>query len=163
SILLYVVMQGDRFLVGSARTLSQIAGNWLDAAWQGVRVFDKTDLALFSIAVSITLIPTTLIGRVIGNMVFPALSRNQSDPARFQRVYAACAVVKSVAGTAAAVFFIFAGASATALIYTDSYRGVGAFIGWLGVIQALRVLRGSIQGASLAMGDSQLPLWALIA
>jgi hypothetical protein len=49
------------------------------------------------------------------------------------------------------------------MIYTDSYRGVAAFIGWLAVIQALRVLRGSPQGASLAMGDSQLPLWALIA
>src|SRR5262249_31264049 len=98
SILLYVVMQGDRFLVGSAATLSKIASDWLGAGWHPSRVFDKTDLALFSIAVSITLIPTTLIGRVIGNMVFPALSRNQADPVRFQRVYSACAVVNSVAG-----------------------------------------------------------------
>ena len=163
SILLYVVMQGDRFLVGSAATLTKITTDWLGAAWQPARVFDKTDLALFSIAVSITLMPTTLIARVIGNMVFPALARNQADPARFRRVYSACAVLNAIAGTSAAVFFILAGENATALIYTESYRGVGAFIGWLGVIQALRILRGSLQGASLAMGDSQLPLWSLAA
>ncbi len=163
SVLLYVVMQGDRFLVGSAATLTTLATDWFGAAWQSTHVFDKTDLALFSIAVSITLMPTTLIARVIGNMVFPALSRNQADPVRFQRVYSACAVLNAIAGTSAAVFFILAGANATALIYTESYRGVGAFIGWLGVIQALRILRGSLQGASLAMGDSQLPLWSLVA
>lgn len=63
----YFARQGDYFVVG--------------------RLMDATSLGFYSRAYSLMQLPLTFFGRALSRVLFPAASKVQDDPARFQRAF----------------------------------------------------------------------------
>ena len=64
-LLMLLVSQGDRFLIGSAESLSIFARDWLGITANAIHAYDKVDLALYSIAISLTFMPQIFASRTI--------------------------------------------------------------------------------------------------
>jgi len=163
SLLMLLVSQGDRFLIGSAETLSQLLQGW--SSWFGPlpepeQIYDKAALAVYSIAVSLTFLPQTLAAKTIPALFLPILSSLQGNRAAFARSYQTCLGLMSLLATLLATGFLFCGTEVTVLIYSDRYAGVAPFIGWLGIASAIRVLRMGPTVAAYAEGDTKILLYA---
>lgn len=133
-VLMFLIWQGDRVLVGSA--------------------YDMTQLALYSVALAITSPPIELLGKVTTLVLLPPLARAQKNKERFGELYAFLAQALSLGGITFAAFFIILGPGIVTLLYGSRYSEVGAFIGWFAVMQMLRLIRIVPTTAVLAMGDT---------
>jgi O-antigen/teichoic acid export membrane protein len=161
-LLMLLVSQGDRFLIGSAESLSIFASDWLGMTANAIHAYDKVDLALYSIAISLTFMPQIFASRTIPTLFLPGLSSLRDDPERHAQLFGSCLRFLSVLGTALAVGFLLSGTTLTVLIYSDRYAGVSPFIGWLGVATGIRILRmGPVVGA-FSKGDTKIPLFGNI-
>ena len=133
-VLMFLIWQGDRILVGSG--------------------YDMTQLALYSVAMTVTSPPTDLLTKASSTVLLPPLARAQDDKERFGELYAFLAQALSLGGIAFATLFIILGPSIIELLYGARYAGVGAFIGWFAVLQTLRLIRVAPTTAVLALGDT---------
>ncbi len=141
-VLMFLIWQGDRILVGSA--------------------YDMTQLALYSVAMTVTATPTDLLNRASSVVLLPPLARAQNDKGRFVELYTFLAQTLSLGGIAFAAFFIILGPGIVEMLYGARYLGVGAFIGWFAVMQMLRLIRVVPTTAALAKGDTVACLLANI-
>lgn len=139
-LLMFLIWQGDRLLVGSA--------------------YDMTQLALYSVAMTVTSPPTELLTKASSTVLLPPLARAQADRDRFSEIYAVLAQALSLGGIAFAALFIILGPGIVELLYGARYAGVGAFIGWCAVLQVLRLIRVAPTTAVLALGDTMACLLA---
>ena len=133
-VLMFLIWQGDRVLVGSA--------------------YDMTQLALYSVAMTVTAAPTDLLSRASSVVLLPPLARAQNNAERFAELYGFLAQALSLGGIVVAVFFIILGPGLVELLYGARYAGVGPFIGWFAVMQMLRLIRTVPTTAALAKGDT---------
>ncbi|HOF39806.1 MAG TPA: oligosaccharide flippase family protein [Candidatus Hydrogenedentes bacterium] len=133
-VLMFLIWQGDRILVGSA--------------------YDMTQLALYSVAMTVTATPTDLLSRASSVVLLPPLARAQDYAERFAELYGFLAQALSLGGIIVAVFFIILGPGLVELLYGARYVGVGPFIGWFAVMQMLRLIRTVPTTAALAKGDT---------
>ena len=163
SMLFFVAQQTDRVLIGGSSTITNAVGRMLDWDLTLVTAFSKSDLAIFSVALIVTQMPSVIVGRVLGTQIFPALARNRGDEARFGELYVLGTLVNVVLNSMAAIFFVIGGEALLVLIYSERYSGVDVFIGWLALSMVFRSVRGAVQGAAIARGDSKLPLLGLSA
>ena len=133
-LLMFLIWQGDRILVGSA--------------------YDMTQLALYSVAMAVTATPTDLLNRASSVVLLPPLARAQKNKDRFREIYAVLAQALSLGGISVAVSFIILGQGIVELLYGARYVGVGPFIRWFAVMQMLRLIRTVPTTAALAKGDT---------
>lgn len=132
--LMFGILQGDRAVIGFDMTM--------------------TDLGIYSVGLTLTLMPATLIFRVVGPIVLPLLARVQHDQVSFAGRYKLCAGGLAVCGLAMSVPLIVSGGPLVVLLFGSQYSAVGAFIGWLALAQFFRILRGAPTTAALAFGDT---------
>lgn len=137
-LLMFLVFQGDRVIVGSA--------------------YDMATLGVYSVAYSITFVPTTMISKVASSVLLPLLSREQGDSRKFIALYAMSVCVLCVVGIAVSTGFILLGHQLVLITYGAKYATVESFIGWMAVMQMLRVIRLGPSIASMAWGDTRNPL-----
>ncbi|MCP5066715.1 MAG: oligosaccharide flippase family protein [bacterium] len=159
-LLMLIVSQGDRFLIGSAESLSVISTAWLGEAADQIHFYDKIDLALYAIAASLAFMPQIFAARTAAPLFLPSLSSLQDDPQGYARQFRSCFRFLSVAGTAMAVGFLLSGTTVTVLVYSEQYAGVGPFIGWLGIATGVRILRMAPVIAAFSQADTKIPLLA---
>ncbi len=133
-VLMFLIWQGDRILVGSA--------------------YDMTQLAVYSVALTVTSPSTDLLTKASSTVLLPPLARSQSNPERFANIYGFLAHALSLSGVVFAVSFIILGQGFVQLLYGARYAGVGAFIGWFAVMQMMRLFRVVPTTAVLALGDT---------
>lgn len=150
-LLLFVIMDGDRFLIGSARRLFPASRLTL------------TDLGIYSVAFALTMGPANLVSNLSTSIFLPLLSRVQTVRSSFERRYAACSQILAVLGAAMAISFLLLGGRLVVLIYGMKYAAASAFIAWLGAMWSLRAVRVSPTSAALALGDSRNSMYANIA
>jgi O-antigen/teichoic acid export membrane protein len=141
-LLLFVILDGDRFIIGSAH-----------------RLFPKSsltlaDLGIYSVAFALTMAPAMLISTVSASIFLPVLSRANTLRQQFERRYSAYVQGLAVVATGIAVSFILCGGWMVTLIYGANYAPAGGFIGWLGAMWSLRVIRNGPTIAALSLGDS---------
>ncbi|MBX3177318.1 MAG: oligosaccharide flippase family protein [Candidatus Hydrogenedentes bacterium] len=137
-LLMFLVFQGDRMIVGAA--------------------YDMTQLGVYSVAFTTTFVPTMVITKVASALLLPLLSRVQTDIRSFMEYYALSVCALCLIGVAFSTGFVLLGQQVVVLTFGERYGAVGSFIGWLGVMQMIRVLRVGPTIASMAWGDTRMPL-----
>ena len=134
-VLMFAVLQGDRAVVG--------------------RFFSLEVLASFSVAASLTMVPSMLAARTISSLLLPLLASAQCDASRFNRLYADCCGLQSLLCLTFGSAYIAFGYWAVVLIYGDRYASAAPLVIGLGVMQSLRLMRVTPNMAAMALGDTQ--------
>jgi len=144
-VLLFVIMQGDRFVIGAADNLfSRVT-------------YSKTLLGFYSAAFVLSSSIVDAILSVLTPMIFPLLTSVQNDQAQFQKRYRFCihfyASISSITG----IFFILMGSWLMVLVYGKQYAEAGLLMICLGAMNSIRLFRTAPTTISLAKGDSRNP------
>lgn len=161
-LLLFFVLQGDSFLIGSAQAIDSIG----DAIWEGRlqwRVYSKDDLAIYALAMGFTIVPMMMLAKISTALFLPILAEAH---ARKQSMESRAAMVSETMAVSAALIasvFVLAGTFLVVTVYTDKYLGVKPIIGWLGAMQAIRILRIGPTITALAHADSRNSLRSNVA
>lgn len=150
-LLLFLIFQGDRFVIGAAKQLFPRND------------YSLGDLGVYSVAFALTLAPSMVVASVASQLFLPLLSRAQNDRAQFERRYAVCSQLVALASGLISIPFIVAGGSMVTIIYGVKYAAAAKFIGWLGAMQFLRTLRVAPTLAAMALGDTENAMYANIA
>jgi acetyltransferase-like isoleucine patch superfamily enzyme/O-antigen/teichoic acid export membrane protein len=142
-LLMFVIFQGDLFVIGSAGRLF---------GWDG---YPLQDIGVYAAAFSLTLAPALLVSRVFSSLLLPILSQAQTQPREFGRAYELAALVLSLVGGALALPFVVGGGWLVSLVFGADFAGASEFVGVLAAMQALRVIRVAPTLAAMARGDTQ--------
>jgi O-antigen/teichoic acid export membrane protein len=142
-LLLFMIWEGDRFVIGSAHRLFSRNN------------YTLADLGAYSVAFALTQAPGTIVGNVSQSLFLPLLSRAQGLRDQFERRYLACTQAVSLTAVIVATGFILAGARVVTLVYGHKYAEAGIFIGWLSAMWALRILRTAPTLAAMAYADTR--------
>jgi O-antigen/teichoic acid export membrane protein len=113
------------------------------------------DLAVYAVAAMLAMTPGLLLLRVAGSVILPLLSRVQESKEEFERRYSFCAQTLCLVSGCVAVFLVVLGPPLIVRIYGDKYVAACTLIGWLGVMQALRMIRAVPTVAAMAKGDTK--------
>jgi O-antigen/teichoic acid export membrane protein len=139
-VLFFGVSQGDRVIVGTAYTM--------------------TDLGIYSVSAGFVITLSASLFRVINTLSLPPLARAQDDPGEFVRRYGICSMAFSLMAAVCGAFLIVAGEPLVVLFYGEPYRAAGVLVGWLAAAQSMRVLRLGPSIAAMAKGDTQCLMYA---
>jgi O-antigen/teichoic acid export membrane protein len=134
-VLMFGIFQGDRVIVGSHYTMAT--------------------LGAYAVAFGLAMAPTVMLARVNAALFLPALSQCQDDPARFAARYQRAALALSVMAGLLAGGFILAGPALVVLLYGEAYAAAAGVIGWLGAMQAVRLMRAAPSQAAMALGETR--------
>jgi O-antigen/teichoic acid export membrane protein len=149
-LLMYGIFQGDQFVIGSAQRLFPQS------------TLTLSDLAVYSVAFSITMAPTTLIANLSTSMLLPLLSRVQEHRDLFVQRYLTYTKGLALIAALISILFILAGGWLVDLIYGAKYKSASEFIGWLAAMQSLRIIRIVPTIASIAQGNTVVTMLANI-
>lgn len=144
-LLMFAVFQGDRVIIGAQSIFPR---------------FTKDDLGVYSIAFSLTLIPSMILARVATSLFLPRLSKIQHTRASFLGQSILVIELVAVFGGAMAIAFAFAGAHLIVKIYGVGYAAAASFVGLLGIMQCVRLIRAGTAMIALARGDSRNSMFA---
>ncbi len=143
SILIFLVMQGDRFVLAKS--------------------YSMAELGFYSVAVGLTMTPGGVLIGIFSQLVLPTLARSQSDKAKSMQHYcvyvAATGAISAAMGTA----FILAGPTFINALYGPKYTPAALLVGTLGIMQAIRLFRVPSVTFALAKGDSKNSLYENVA
>ncbi len=137
--LLYAIMQGDRAIVGSA--------------------FSMEELGWYATALGLVLAPSMLVPKILTTLILPKLSRSLegAGAARHSQLtmqaFAASGVMLGIGAWTL-------GPLGLVLIYGERYAPGAAVIGWLGAMQALRVMKAGPATVALATARTVAPMYA---
>jgi len=142
-LLMYIILQGDRFVIGAAQRLFKNSA------------YTLADLGVYSLAFALTFAPTMLVANVCSSLFLPLLSRAQSDAAQFRKHYLTCVQVVSLMASLISILFIVSGGWIVRTIYGQKYAAAGTFIGVLAAMQAMRILRAAPTVAAMAYANTK--------
>jgi O-antigen/teichoic acid export membrane protein len=142
-LLMYLLLQGDRFVIGTAGRLFSQAS------------YSLADLALYSLVASIVEMPAMLVANVATSLFLPALSRLSKERVRFEEEYRGCSLIVCLFAALTSGPLVFAGGWLIGLIYGPNYNSAGGVIIWLAAMQAVRITRVSPTLAAIALGDTK--------
>jgi len=140
---LVAVYQGDRMIVGGLLTIQ--------------------DLAAYTTAFMITMVPGLLAARVGNALMLPLLSEVRAHPLQFRQRYKIMFELISILATTYLAFFVAAGGSLLPIVFGPNYEGLGAIVACLAAMWALRMLQSVPGMALMAKGDTKPLLWAGLA
>lgn len=142
-LLMFFIFQGDRFLISAA------------PRWFPDSSYTMADLGVYSVAFSLVMAPTLMLSNTSSALLLPLLSRCGSDKIRFFHIYTLCTQTLTTVACIIAVLLVVAGGQLMILIYGSNYAGANAFIGWLSLMQSMRLIRQAPTMAAMAKGDTQ--------
>jgi O-antigen/teichoic acid export membrane protein len=149
-LLLFVIFQGDRVVIGLADRLVDHPR------------YTLADLGLYFLAFNLAAIPVSLPAKIGGSLCLPLLSREQDDRPRFVRKYVAIFQGYALVATLLAVPLIAVGGHFAGAVYGAKYAAASTVLAWLAAMQGVRLIRASTTLAALALGDSTLSLLASV-
>ena len=145
-MLLFVILEGDRFVIASSRQV-----------FSGAR-YTLADLGQYSLAFSLVMAPAMFVGNIASSLFLPVLSKFQSIPAKFQRGYQRVFSVHCFAAVLIVIPFMLAGPKVIVWIYGAKYTASGAVVGWIAAMWGLRTVRNAPTIAALAHADTKAPM-----
>ncbi len=134
-LLLFGIMQGDRFAVG-------------------VR-YSATELGVYSIAGTLALVPAATLLRLSGGILLPLMSSARDDTKLFLRRLGTTSEIMALFSGVYAMVMILAGGPLVLIIFGSKYNDSGALTAWMGLSQALRLLRNVPTIAAMSKGDTK--------
>lgn len=120
SILWFLVSQGDDLVLG--------------------KVFGVVMLGLYQMAYSLSDMPTTQLGEVIGRVTFPAYSKIQDDKERLRRAYMKVLLFVGIASLAFSGGIFLLAREFTSLVLSSKWSGIVPFLYilvWSGLLKAI--------------------------
>lgn len=140
--LMFAIFQGDKAVIGANYSMEVLG--WYGAAF------------------SLTLLPTLLFAKVSGFLLLPLLSKSTEDPEQFLSF----GILSTVFCTAVAIFFstffTIGGAAFIHLSYGEKYIAGSTVIAFLGLMQAMRILRIAPTVMATAQADTKNSMYANI-
>jgi len=134
SILLFLVFQGDKLIVG--------------------RALGMEALAIFAMGMTLTLTPTMVIAKSAQNFFLPQLSAAAGTPHFGEIANCALQMVTSAALVFLAVVFIFGG-PVLHILFGEKYASLTPLLIWFGIGQTLRVLKAGPAIVALSLGHTE--------
>jgi O-antigen/teichoic acid export membrane protein len=117
-------------------------------------------LGWFSVAYMLTLLPSTLLMRVVQTLGLPVLSQSEANPARFKTL----ALVATEAGCLVAVLLVLGNALCGGLLihmlFGAKYDLATTILVPLATVQALRLARSGPSVVAIAQRQTTNPMWA---
>lgn len=144
-ILLFLIMQGDRFVIGAADQLF------------ARETYSKAQLGFYSAAFVLSSAITEGITSIITPVMLPLLSRAQDLEAQFQKRCHICIQTAVFVLNPMGIFFILIGGWFLVLVYGDQYLAAAPLMAWLGATSSIHMFRVASTTIALAKGDSPNP------
>lgn len=144
-ILLFLIMQGDRFVIGAADNLF------------ARETYTKTQLGFYSAAFVLSSAIFDGIGSILTPVMLPLLSRAQDFQAQFQKRCRFCIHIAALIASPIGIFFILIGGWFVVLVYGDQYLAAAPLMAWLGATQSIHLFRVASATIALSKGDSPNP------
>jgi O-antigen/teichoic acid export membrane protein len=132
---LVAVYQGDRMIVAKAFGMEALAG--------------------YTAAFMITMVPGLLAAKIANALVLPVLAGAEREPAEFARRYRQTCEIAIAFAAIYFVAFALAGGKVLPWTFGANYYGLGAIVGWLALMFALRMVQAVPGMALLATGQSR--------
>ncbi|MCH9808766.1 MAG: oligosaccharide flippase family protein [Alphaproteobacteria bacterium] len=137
----------------------------LAAVYQGdrmivVRMLGIDELAAFTTAFMITMVPGLLAARVGNALMLPLLSEVRAHSRQFRRRFLTMLQITAILAATYSAVFIAAGGEILPIAFGANYSGLGIVVSWLAVMWAIRMLQAVPGMALMAKGDTQPLLWA---
>ncbi|MEM1329470.1 MAG: oligosaccharide flippase family protein [Planctomycetota bacterium] len=146
-LLMFAILQGDAFLIG---TMPQISG----------AAYSDADLGSYTVAVNFAMAPTAALAAISSKLLLSLLSRAQDDPPAFRRRYLLCVEGLSAAGVLLVLLFVVGGPTLVPLLYGAGYTAAASVIPLIGAMQALRAVRVAPTLAAMSKGDTKMLMHA---
>jgi O-antigen/teichoic acid export membrane protein len=150
-LLLFVILDGDRFIIGSAHRLFPRSSLTL------------ADLGIYSVAFALTMAPTMFVANIGTSVLLPHLSRVQGARSEFEHQYSSFAQITSLAAAAVCIPFISAGWWVVVVVYGVKYAMAAPLIAWLAAMWGLRMIRVTPTIGAMALGDTQNAMFSNVA
>lgn len=148
-LLLFGILQGDRFVIGSANKLF------------GKHIYTMSDLGLYSVVFALTFAPTMLITNISTPLFLPLLSKAQTDRDVFEKRYNMVCQIIILAGGGIAILLATSGTYLVKIFYGARYAfNSGSVIAWLGAMQAFRIIRTGPTLAAMAKADTKNSMYS---
>ncbi len=127
-LLMFVVLQGDRFIIGSAK---KIFGS----------SYDMADVGVYSAAFMLTMIPTIMVVKVLSTLLLPILSKLKDSPEAFLEETAFFNSSVSIIASVVCGLLLLTGDKVLVFVYGVKYGHASVLVSWLSVLWAIRMLR----------------------
>jgi len=134
AFLLFASQQGTQFIIGARYTIE--------------------NLAHFSLAVSVTMVPGFMFQYVINTVMLPLLSRVQSQPKEYRERYILCLEIAAVAACFVNLPLLCISEQLVVVFFGAKYAGVGLLVSYLAIANCIRILRSVTALAGMARGDT---------
>lgn len=134
ALLMFAIFQGDRVVVGTAYGLEE--------------------LGAYSLAFSITFVPTAILANVASPLFLPVLARAQDDPERFARRAGECAQAVALTVALVTVPLVLAGGTVVVALFGTKYAAAAPVLPWLAAMQGMRILRVAPVLTAVARADT---------
>ncbi|MFN3938084.1 MAG: oligosaccharide flippase family protein [Gemmobacter sp.] len=129
-VLMFAIFHGDRMIVG--------------------RELGMVTLALFSMALSLTLAPASMLSAVIVKFFLPQLSAAKDDRPAFVRLSHASTEAHLVAGFILTIGTVLLGGPFLYLALGDKYLAAIPILVWVGIMQGIRVAKAASSTIALS-------------
>ncbi|SEA63898.1 oligosaccharide flippase family protein [Rubrimonas cliftonensis] len=140
AVLLYAVMQGDRFIIGGAL---------------GVEM-----LGLYSAALLLVSFPTNLVNKSLNSFFLPQISRVQEDSRRYAIYFELLMQMALLTTFVMCAGYQIAGPAVLITMYGESFASVAFLFLPLAMLHGLRLIRSAINTQAIARAQTTNPLVA---
>jgi len=117
-------------------------------------VYSVADLAGYSLAFTLTVVPGYMFQSVMISMMLPLLSQVQSDKEKFKFRYRVCVEFVSLGSSVVSGFLILFSEGLMVTVFGQKYAGGGVILAWLATANAFRLIRSAPTLAAMALGDT---------
>jgi O-antigen/teichoic acid export membrane protein len=142
-LLMYGIFEGDRVIIGSAKRLFPMS------------TYTLADLGVYSVAFSVTMAPALFITNLVNSLFLPFLSRLQESLREFEWRYLRCVNAVVLLAAVVSISFIVGGGWVVTWVYGHKYSAAAGFIGWLGAMWGVRIIRSVPTLSAIARGDTK--------
>ena len=137
-VFMFAILQGDKAIVGSLISMETLG--WYSAAF------------------ALTLAPAMLLMKVGQSLLLPILSRSQAEMPLFKQKMELSLQICILMGFSLGYFFVLFGGDVLIILFGEKYNDGVSIIAWLGLMQAVRVVKAGPMIASLAIADTKNPM-----
>ena len=142
-LLLFVVLQGDRFLIGSAQKLFGVD-------------YNMADVGVYSAAFILTMMPAMMLIKINASLLLPILSREQNSSISFLSKADLFSQLITLIAVIFSTVMILVGDRLLLLFYGNEYSTACDFIGWLSILWGFRIVRVLPASISMAKGKTKI-------
>ncbi len=139
-LLIFAALQGDRLIIGTFYSMSQ--------------------LGVYSVAFSLVLVLVFSLTKMSTSLFLPLLAKVQDQHVIFIKRYVITVQLLAIVGGVVALPFVTSGGELIVFIFGKQYIDAMAIAPWLGALLLARIFRLAPTVASLALGDTKNSMYA---